>query len=59
MQGIAQAIEVMGQPMYFLTVYANTIGEALSFKAYFPASDSVIDIPVSLTFINNQVLEIR
>ncbi len=55
-RGIAQSIEVMGQPMYFLTVYANTIGEDLTFKAYFTASETEISIPVSLPFVNNQVL---
>jgi len=55
-RGIAEAIEVWGQPMYFLTVYANTSGEDLSFKAYFPTSGTEVEIPATLSFVNNQVL---
>jgi len=51
-----EAIDVMGQPMYFLTVYANTMNENFTFKAYFPSSGTEVAIPVTLPFINNQVL---
>jgi len=56
-RGIVSSMEVMGSRMYFLTVYANPIptNETITFKAYFPDSESTIDISTTLQFVNNQI----
>jgi hypothetical protein len=54
-RGIAEAIEVLGTPMYFLTMYSNTYNETLGFKVYDAVSQSIYDLSNTLTFINNQV----
>jgi hypothetical protein len=54
-RGVAEAIEVMGGWMYFLTVYANAYNELLSFKVYDTLTQTVYDLPNTLPFVNNQV----
>lgn len=54
-RGIASATQALGSTMYFLTVYANTFNETLSFKAYNTLTQTETVLPNSLPFINNQV----
>ncbi len=54
-RGIAGPLEVMGGYMYFLTVYANTFNETLSFMVYDTITQNVYDLSNTLTFVNNQV----
>lgn len=50
LRGVAAPVEVLGQWIYFLTVYADQSGETLQFKVYLAAQDAVFDIRETLVF---------
>lgn len=54
-RGTATPIQVGGQQMFFLTVYANTSGEQITFKAYIPSLDTVVMTVDSIVFVPNGV----
>lgn len=50
-RGVAQAVEVAGRQVFFLTIYgAQARGEKVSFQAYWAAKDSLFDVQESITF---------
>jgi hypothetical protein len=53
LRGVAAPVEVLGQWIYFLTVYADQGGETLQFKAYLAAEDAVFDVRETLVFQAN------
>lgn len=53
-RGVAAPIEVLGEWMFFLTVYANTSGETLRFRAYIAAEDAVAEAQETLVFQANR-----
>ncbi len=55
-RGLAAPIEVMGQWLYFLTIYSNTTGEEINYKAYLAASEEIKQIDETTLFVNNQIL---
>ena len=54
-RGVAAPIEVAGQMVYFLTVYANGSGETLSFRLYEANTDLVRVARETLTFEANAI----
>ncbi len=54
-RGAAQAvyIESLDAYMFFLTSYANTIGEQFHFKLYDPATDEMLDLTEQMAFSPN------
>jgi hypothetical protein len=55
LRGVATPIQVLDTWMYFLTVYANTTGEVVSFQAYVAAADVVAKVEGSINFQANQI----
>ncbi|MDP6699724.1 MAG: hypothetical protein QGH25_08745, partial [Candidatus Latescibacteria bacterium] len=55
LRGVAAPVEVDGQWLYFLTVYANQSGETLSFKAYLATEDAIFDVQETLSFQSNAI----
>lgn len=55
LRGVAAPVEVSGQWIYFLTVYANQSGETLQFKAYLALEDAVVDVQETLVFQANAI----
>jgi|GEM_PF-1695309 len=55
-RGISGSIEVLGADMYFLTLYANSVNETVTFKVYDPATGDIYDLSNAVQFVVNQVL---
>ena len=55
-RGVAAPVEVGGQWLYFLTIYADQSGEMLTFQAYLAAEDAVFNVQESLYFQSNAIL---
>ncbi len=51
-RGVAQSVNILDTWIFFLTVYANTDGEELSFKAYIAGEDVVVPITETIIFSN-------
>lgn len=54
-RGVASPIDVGGELAFFLTVYANSDGEAVTFKAYDAAADQVWGIEEGFSFVTNAI----
>ncbi|MEM6648066.1 MAG: hypothetical protein AAF730_17620, partial [Bacteroidota bacterium] len=54
-RGVAMPVSVGGQMVYFLTAYANTSGDTLSFRLYESATNLVRVAAVELAFAANAV----
>ncbi len=54
-RGVARPVEVDGRILHFLTAYANTENEALSFRIYSAEHDSVLTATQSLSFTADAV----
>lgn len=54
-RGLAQAVQVLGQWVLFLTQYSNTLEQELQYKVYLPELGIFETVEV-LPFINNQIL---
>lgn len=55
-RGIATAVRVLDQWVFFLTQYSNVMNQELSYKVYLAESNEIIDAVETLPFINNQIL---
>ncbi|MEM1094259.1 MAG: T9SS type A sorting domain-containing protein [Bacteroidota bacterium] len=55
-RGLANAIEVAGQWFFFLTLYANTEGDTLTFAVYDRTAEVVLDISTTLAFASNALV---
>ncbi|GAB5521640.1 MAG: hypothetical protein RhofKO_38910 [Rhodothermales bacterium] len=55
-RGLTNAIEVAGQWFFFMTLYANTEGDSLTFAVYDQAADVVLDISTKLAFTSNALV---
>ncbi len=55
-RGIASAIEVQGDQLYFLTVYSNDYVDELTFKTWNQDSGEYTDLDNALTVISNQII---
>ncbi len=51
-RGVSQPVNILDTWIYFLTVYANTDGEELSFRAYVAGEDVVVPVIESIVFSN-------
>jgi len=49
-RGVAAAVPVGNQWLYFMTLYANTNGETITFKAYIDSLDQVVTIEETVIF---------
>lgn len=54
-RGVARPVEVDGRILHFLTVYANTDNEAVSFRIYSAAHDSVMSAAQGVAFTADAV----
>ncbi|MCK4312084.1 MAG: hypothetical protein KAW88_05050, partial [Candidatus Cloacimonetes bacterium] len=55
-RGVAAPIEVLGQWMFFLTVYSNTLNDTITYKAYFSETEEIMMLNETTLFMNNQIL---
>ncbi|MCF7793853.1 MAG: Ig-like domain-containing protein [Candidatus Cloacimonetes bacterium] len=55
-RGLATPIEVMGQWLFFLTIYSNTTNENITYKVYFMVTDEIKEIEETTQFVNNLIL---
>ncbi len=56
LRGVATPLFVEGQALFFLTLYGNTAGEGLTFRAYDAAQDIVHDLAQTSTFTDTRSL---
>ncbi|MBT8401716.1 MAG: T9SS type A sorting domain-containing protein [Rhodothermia bacterium] len=54
-RGVAAPLAIGGRTLYFLTIYADGIGEQVSFRAYDGAADRLRGVNPSLTFATDNV----
>lgn len=56
LRGVATSTNVLGQQMFFLTIYSNvSSGETVSFKTYIANEDSIYNIKDSIAYVKNSV----
>ncbi|OFX17874.1 MAG: hypothetical protein A2033_18270 [Bacteroidetes bacterium GWA2_31_9] len=56
LRGVATSTNVIGQQMFFLTIYSNvSSGETVSFKTYIANEDSIYNIKDSIAYVKNSV----
>ena len=53
LRGVVGPTEVSGDKVYFLTVYANTNGDVISFRYYNEEADQVQSVADPMTFVSN------
>lgn len=54
-RGLASPIRALGTWVFFITLYANTSGEVIQFKAFIGAEGAVVDIDETIVFQANAV----
>ena len=54
-RGLASPIRALGTWVFFITLYANTSGELIEFKAYIAAEGAVVDVDETIDFQANSV----
>ncbi len=55
-RGIAEPTFINGEPLYFLTVYANENGETVSFQHYTSESDEIHTSSTTLEYTTNAII---
>ena len=54
-RGSSEALFALDNWIYFITMYANSSGEAISFKAYDSIEDNIIELEDVIEFVTNAV----
>jgi len=55
-RGIAEPMEVLGQYIYFLTIFGNTNGESITFKMYDADRGDILSPNDTLAFLSNEIV---
>ncbi len=56
LRGVAAPVTVVGQDLYFLSIYANAAGEEITFQYYDALDDRIYPVKQTLTFSTNALL---